>query len=51
MSSENIVVIPGAKSPEQVEENAGAAGWRLEFEDWMKLDEISRKVKITRVIW
>jgi len=27
MSSESVIVIPGAKNPEQVEENAGAADW------------------------
>ncbi len=50
-SSDVVVVIPGAKSPDQVEQNAGAAGWKLSLEDWVKLDEVSDKVRITRVIW
>ncbi len=51
MSSESVIVIPGAKSPEQVEENAGAADWRMSFEDWLTLEEASAKVRISRVTW
>lgn len=51
MSSEIVVPIPGAKDKEQVEENAGAAGWRLNLEDWFKLEEESGKIRISRVIW
>ena len=50
-SSDVVIVIPGAKSPEQVEENAGAAGWKLSLEDWVKLDEVSDRVSLTRVTW
>ncbi len=50
-SSPNVVVIPGAKRPEQVEQNAGAAGWRLKFEDWLKLEQLSRGVTIVRALW
>lgn len=39
-----VYPIPGAKSPEQVAENAGAVGWRMSEEDWGRLDEISREV-------
>jgi aryl-alcohol dehydrogenase-like predicted oxidoreductase len=46
-----VLPIPGAKSPEQVEDNAGAAGWRLSYEDWRRLDEISSSLRITYVIW
>ncbi|MEM4717542.1 MAG: aldo/keto reductase [Desulfurococcaceae archaeon] len=46
-----IVPIPGAKSPEQVIENAGAVGWELSYEDWRSLDEASRSIKISYVTW
>jgi aryl-alcohol dehydrogenase-like predicted oxidoreductase len=51
MASEKVIVIPGAKSPEQVEENAGASDWIMSLEDWMRLEEESSKVRITRVLW
>jgi len=46
-----IIPIPGAKTPEQVSENAGAIGWRLSYEDWRAIDELSRSIKITYVTW
>ncbi|MGC9181918.1 aldo/keto reductase [Thermogladius sp.] len=46
-----IVPIPGAKTPEQVAENAGAVGWKLSYEDWRAIDELSRSIKITYVTW
>ncbi|MCE4613465.1 MAG: aldo/keto reductase [Desulfurococcales archaeon] len=49
--SDTVIPIPGAKSPEQARENAGAAGWRLSYEDWRALDEASKKLKITYVTW
>jgi aryl-alcohol dehydrogenase-like predicted oxidoreductase len=49
--SDVIVPIPGAKSPEQVEENAGATGWRLSYEDWRRIDEASRGIRVTYVTW
>ncbi|MDM7274607.1 MAG: aldo/keto reductase [Thermoprotei archaeon] len=45
--SDVIVPIPGARNPQQVEENAGSVGWRLTYEDWRALDEASRKLRIT----
>ncbi len=36
--------IPGAKTFEQVEQNAGALGWRLSDEEVQTLDEISEQV-------
>ena len=51
MSSHTVIPIPGAKKPEQVEINAGSVGWRLSFEDWLLIDQVSRSIKITRVIW
>ncbi|AFL67230.1 aldo/keto reductase [Desulfurococcus amylolyticus] len=46
-----IVPIPGAKTPEQVVENAGAVGWELSFEDWMRLYDIAKNIKVTYVTW
>ena len=50
-TSDAVIPIPGAKRPEQVEDNAGAVGWRLSFEDWRLLDEESKKLRITYVTW
>jgi aryl-alcohol dehydrogenase-like predicted oxidoreductase len=50
-ASNAVIPIPGAKRPEQVEENAGAAGWRLGYEDWRLLDEASRALRLTYVTW
>ncbi|MEM3285732.1 MAG: aldo/keto reductase, partial [Fervidicoccaceae archaeon] len=47
-SYDNIIVIPGAKSPEQVVENAGASGWKMSFNDWRELEELSRRITIFR---
>lgn len=46
----NVLPIPGAKTPQQVTNNAGTAGWRLKFEDWLEIDQVSRNINITRVI-
>lgn len=51
MSSPVVVPIPGAKNEEQVRDNAGGAGWRMGFEDWLRIEEASRRVKVTRVLW
>jgi len=48
--SKNILPIPGAKKPEQVVDNAGSVGWRLEYEDWRTLDEISKKIRISYAV-
>lgn len=50
-ASSVVVPIPGARRPEQVEDNAGAVGWRLRYEDWRLLDEESKKLRITYVTW
>ena len=49
--SPTIVPIPGAKTPEQVVENAGAIGWELSYEDWRVLDEVSKSIKLTYATW
>jgi len=46
----NILPIPGAKNPKQVIENVGSVGWRLSFNDWFKIDQLSRDIRIKRVI-
>ncbi len=51
-SSDTVIVIPGAKNPEQVESNAEAAkNWKLSLVDWLSLEEASRNVKFSRVTW
>lgn len=45
-SSPVVVPIPGAKKPEQVDDIAGAAGWRLSYQDWRMLWEEARKAEI-----
>jgi len=51
MYSPLIVPIPGAKKPEHVIDNAGAVDWRLSYDDWRRIDEISKEIKITYVTW
>ncbi len=51
MYSDTVIPIPGAKRPEQVEDNAGAVGWRMSYEDWRRLDEASKKLRISYVTW
>lgn len=46
LASDNIVVIPGAKKPEHVEDNAGAASFRMSYSDWVELTELSNKITI-----
>jgi pyridoxine 4-dehydrogenase len=36
--------IPGAKNAKQMEQNAGALGWRLTDDELARLDEISAKI-------
>jgi len=51
-SSDTIIVIPGAKNPQQVESNAGAGeSWSLSMNDWLELEEASRKITFSRVIY
>ena len=41
----NIIPIAGAKTAEQVKQNAGALGWRLGDDEIKQLDEVSRSYK------
>jgi aryl-alcohol dehydrogenase-like predicted oxidoreductase len=50
-SSPIVVPIPGAKSPEQVQELAGSVGWRLSHEDWQQIDEASRRIQISYSVY
>jgi len=38
----NVIAIAGAKTPEQVRQNAGALGWRLSDEEVAQLKQVSR---------
>jgi aryl-alcohol dehydrogenase-like predicted oxidoreductase len=42
--SKGALPIPGAKNAEQVQQNAGALGWRLTEEEMARLDEASDAV-------
>ena len=51
-SSDAVIVIPGAKSPDQVKANAEVAkDWHLAREDWLELEEVSRSITFSRVVW
>jgi aryl-alcohol dehydrogenase-like predicted oxidoreductase len=41
----NVMVIPGAKSAEQVRQNAGALGWEMTAEELGRVDEVTRNWK------
>ncbi|PMP59808.1 MAG: aldo/keto reductase [Caldisphaera sp.] len=47
--SKNVLPIPGAKNKEQAIENAGAVGWKLSYQDWRKLDDLSKSIKFSYV--
>lgn len=52
ISYSNVVVpIPGAKNPSQVEDNAGAMGWRLSSQDWMRIYDAAKSIRSTRVLY
>ncbi len=42
----NVIPIAGAKTAQQVRDNAGAAGWRLSDEEWAELEKVSRPWRI-----
>ncbi|USR91954.1 aldo/keto reductase [Phormidium yuhuli AB48] len=37
-----VIPIPGAKNGKQAQDNAGALGWQLSSEDWIRLEQASR---------
>lgn len=51
ISSNVVVPIPGAKNVQQFIDNIGSVGWRLSYNDWREIDEISKNLRITYVIW
>lgn len=48
LSKEGVVPIPGAKRPEHVESNVGAAGWSLTAEEASRVQTAIEKVTIER---
>ncbi|MCS7126202.1 MAG: aldo/keto reductase [Aigarchaeota archaeon] len=46
MSSPVVVPIPGAKNIQQVEEFAESTEWRMNFDDWRLLEELSSRVNV-----
>jgi len=51
MTSPCVVPIPGAKNPQQVEDLVGAMGWRMSFDEWLELNELSRSIRIAYSIY
>lgn len=49
IEKKGVVAIPGAKNKRQAEENAEAIGWKLDKEILKKLDEQSKKIRITYI--
>jgi len=41
-----VVPIPGAKNPQQAEENAGAAGWRLSDQELTEIESVLKTISI-----
>lgn len=44
--AQGVVAIAGAKTPEQVRENAGALGWRLSDEEIAQLKQVNRSFNV-----
>lgn len=42
-----VVAIPGAKRPEQIEENAGACGWKLTQEELSRIEKACGALKLS----
>ncbi|MGH2413496.1 MAG: aldo/keto reductase [Brasilonema sp.] len=42
----NIIPIAGAKTAEQVRQNAGALGWRLSDDEIRQLEQVSRSYSV-----
>ena len=43
---DNSVVLAGIKSRAQLDDNLGAAGWRLDDRDFVMLDRLSRPAEL-----
>lgn len=48
MSGENVLPVPGAKSREQMRENAGSVGWSLSRDDWLEISSLAKKVLLRK---
>lgn len=48
LSHDGVIPIPGAKRPAHVESNVGAVGWRPSDEEFARIEEASRAVRIDR---
>ncbi len=46
IKDEFVIPIPGAKNPKQVEENAGAAGWKLAKREIEEITKVSNALKL-----
>ncbi|MEM1583104.1 MAG: aldo/keto reductase [Nitrososphaerota archaeon] len=51
MSSHVIVPIPGAKNTQQVEELVDSVGWRMNYTDWLELEELSSRINILHSVF
>jgi aryl-alcohol dehydrogenase-like predicted oxidoreductase len=40
--AQGVIPIPGAKTAQQAQQNAGALGWNLTQEDFAQLDQVTR---------
>ncbi len=47
LQRKGVVTIPGAKSVMQVEENAGAVGWRLSRRELREIEDTCKRIKIS----
>ncbi len=50
MASPVIIPIPGAKDTTQVEDFADSVDWRMSYQDWIELEELSSNVNILQSI-
>lgn len=49
IKNESVIVIPGVKRPENVLDDAGAAGWRLDDSEVERLENASSKVELDKL--
>jgi len=49
ISKQNVVAIPGTKTPEQIANSAGSAGWRLTENEGRKLESAASEMKVDTV--
>ncbi len=49
ISKQNVIAIPGAKTPENVTDNAGAADWRLDDLEVARLESLASETKFDQV--